>query len=286
MDFCGNASESSVLQETGKWEVVHVPQSCLFVLTLKLDWWIFDVWFQFSVDALAFSVPLAMEQLQPSQPSHCRGAHIEQEKREGVWNIRWQWWFLMHRERTGDWKRPMSQVFSHKWPSGKETIMLTFGNDVRLWSAVCWGGDWSSSLSDIWHLAVSPAATKSCFQGCLFKYENQRKCILKNGVLNALYSAMQSVFCKEYQKVIPRVRTADTEQMFITWKHSLSRQCSRQRRVFALTSVRQVFPLVFLAFVNVWKQRQFTHLAGILEKVKLSSHFSCFVYMLAEMAPN
>lgn len=229
---------------------------------------------------MAFSAPPAMEQ---SQPSYCRGAHEEQGKREGVQNIRWQWWFLMHRERTGVWKRHMSQVFPHRWPSEKETIMLTFSNDVRLWSAVCWGGDCSSSVLDIWHLAAFPAATNSCFQGCPFKYEKQRKRILKNGILNALYSAMQSV---RNSKVISRVRIADAAQMFITWKHSLSRQCSRKRRVFALTSIRQVFPLVFLEFVNVWKQRQFTCLAGILQKVKLSSHFSCSVYMLVEMAPN
>lgn len=37
MDFCGNAFESSVVQEIGKWELVQVPQSWLVVLTLKLD---------------------------------------------------------------------------------------------------------------------------------------------------------------------------------------------------------------------------------------------------------
>lgn len=101
-------------------------------------------------------------------------------------------------------------------------------------------------------LAISPADMNSCFlQGCPFKQEGQRNCILKTSVLNAVYSAVQSVFCREYLGVLSRMRTADTAQMVITWKHFLSRLWSRQMEFLHRLQYDRVSPLLFLDFVDV-----------------------------------
>lgn len=66
-----------------------------------------------------------------------------------------------------------------------------------------------------------------------------------------MYSAVQSVFCREYLGVLSRMRTADTAQMVITWKRFLSRLWSRQMEFLHRLQYDRVSPLLFLDFVDV-----------------------------------